>query len=115
MTGTDLYGPGAIAQLLETGTAAGGPVAEPAQGQPMSANGAGVSAGFWGLIGVVAIIAALKYLSEHEATALNPSDIAITSTNWLIITLITIASIVGVKIVFNLVHVPGLTELVNAA
>lgn len=74
----------------------------------------GLTPAHW-MIVVVLILAILSFVGMSENTAIEPAHIVIGGYNAITITLIALIGITGLKVLVNYVHIPGLTDLVNAA
>jgi len=65
------------------------------------------------LLGIVAALVLLKFVGEHESTAIRPAHIQIGAYNLLTLGLATVAIIGFLKLVFMRWTVPGLSPLMK--
>lgn len=65
------------------------------------------------LLGFALLLFLLKFAGEHKDTAIDPADLHIGSYNILTVTVSAIVGIASLKLLFNWIHLPGITPLVN--
>lgn len=65
------------------------------------------------LIGMIALLLLLKFVSEHEKTSIKPAALSIGGYNLLAVTVTSIVGIALMKLLFIRVKVPGITPLVE--
>lgn len=65
------------------------------------------------LLGLALLLLGLKYLGEWSGTAVDPADFHIGAYNVLAVTVTAIVGIATLKLLFNSVHVPGITPVLN--
>ena len=65
------------------------------------------------LAGMVLLLILLKYSAELKSTAIDPADLHIGAYNLLAVTITAIVGIASFKLIFNSIHLPGITPLVN--
>ncbi len=65
------------------------------------------------LIGILALIVLLKIIGESPKTSIDGADIHVGGYNVVVILAIVFAGTALTRLLFNYVHVPGVTDLVN--
>lgn len=69
----------------------------------------------WYVLGIVIVLVALKYASEHERSGMDPKIAGIGVYNYVVIGTMAMLFIVTGKVILNKYPVKGLTEIFNAA
>ena len=68
------------------------------------------------LIGMALLLLGLKFIGEHDrAEGISPAHFHVGAYNILTVTVAAVLGIVTLKIIFNSYHVPGVTDVINAA
>lgn len=69
----------------------------------------------WYILGVVILLAGLKYASEHEKSGMEPRIVGVGVYNWIVVGVLAMLFMLVGKTILNKYPVKGLTDLFNAA
>lgn len=69
----------------------------------------------WFILGIVIILAILKYASEHEKAAMEPKIVGVGVYNWVVVGILAMLFMLVTKTILNKYPIKGLTDIVNAS